>query len=163
ASDGSSRSSLLGVLDETVTPMGARLLRQWLLQPLLDPAAIVARQDAIAALIEAPDVRANLRRLLKAVGALARLTSPATVGVAHARDLVGLRACLGPLDAIRDSAAGLAPSLLLEARQALGDLADLRATLEAALVDEPPLTLQDGGIIRESWNDGLRALVTDAA
>jgi DNA mismatch repair protein MutS len=163
ASDGSSRSSLLGVLDETVTPMGARLLRQWLLQPLLDPGAIAARQEAIAALVEAPDIRATLRRLLKPVGDLARLTSRATLGVAHARDLVGLRTCLAPLASIREAAASLDAALLAEARTALADLADLRGMLEAALVDEPPLTLQDGGIIRESWNEGLRALVTDAA
>src|SRR5205823_2506470 len=77
ASDGSVRNALFGVLDETVTPMGARMLRQWLLQPLLDTGAIAARQDAVAALVEAPDTRAALRRLLKPVGDLARLTSRA--------------------------------------------------------------------------------------
>src|ERR671922_83397 len=112
ASDGSVRSSLFGVLDETVTPMGARLLRQWLLQPLLERAAIAARQDAVAALVEAPDTRAELRRLLKPVGDLARLTSRATLGVAHAPDLVGLRACLAPLEAIRQASAGLDAPLL---------------------------------------------------
>ena len=162
-SDGSARNSLFGVLDETVTPMGARLLRQWLLQPLLDPAAIAGRQDAVAALVEAPATRAALRRLLRSVGDLARLTSRATLGVAHARDLVGLRLCLAPLEPIRETVGGMAAPLLAEARAALADLADLRTTLEAALVDEPPLTLQDGGIIRESWNEGLRTLVTDAA
>jgi DNA mismatch repair protein MutS len=163
ASEGSSRNSLFGVLDETVTPMGARLLRQWLLQPLLELDAIGARQEAIGALVDAPDARASLRRLLKPVGDLARLTSRATLGVAHARDLVGLRACLSPLEAIRQAAAALPAPLLAEARSALGDLADLRAMLERALVDEPPATLQDGGIIRESWNETLRALVTDVA
>src|SRR5207244_6210284 len=163
ASDGRARNSLFGVLDETVTPMGARLLRQWLLQPLLDRGAVAARQDAVAALIEAPDTRAALRRLLKPVGDLARLTSRATLGVAHARDLVGLRACLTPLEAIRSAAVPLAAPLLAGARAALADLADLRATLEAALVDEPPVTLQDGGIIRDTWNDALRAIVEDAA
>ncbi len=163
ASDGSSRNSLFGVLDETVTPMGARLLRQWLLQPLLGAAAITARQDAIAALVEAPDARAALRRLLKPVGDLARLASRATLGVAHARDLVGLRACLTPLEALREASATVSAPLLAEARAALADLADLRATLEAALVDEPPATLQDGGVIRESWNEALQAIVTDAA
>jgi len=163
ASDGSTRNSLFGVLDETVTPMGARLLRQWLLQPLLDAGAIAARQDAIAALVDAPDTRAAVRRLLKPVGDLARLTSRATLGVAHARDLVGLRACLTPLEAIRSAAVPLAAPLLAGARAALADLADLRATLEAALVDEPPVTLQDGGIIRDTWNDALRAIVEDAA
>ena len=163
ASDGSVRSSLFGVLDETVTPMGARLLRQWLLQPLLDPAAIGARQDAIAVLVDTPDARAMLRRLLKPVGDLARLTSRATLGVAHARDLVGLRACLAPLEFVREATAPLPAPLLAEARAALADLADLRATLQAALVDEPPATLQDGGIIRESWNEALGALVRDVA
>jgi DNA mismatch repair protein MutS len=163
ASDGSSRNSLFGVLDETVTPMGARLLRQWLLQPLLDPVAIAARQDAVAALVTAPDIRAAVRRLLKPVGDLARLTSRATLGVAHARDLVGLRGCLAPLQAIREAATALPAPLLAEARQALADLGELRALLDAALVDEPPIALQDGGIIRESWNEALRALVTDAA
>jgi DNA mismatch repair protein MutS len=163
ASDGSTRSSLFGVLDETVTPMGARLLRQWLLQPLVDPAAIATRQDAVAALVEAPAIRAGLRRLLKPVGDLARLTSRATLGVAHARDLVGLRACLEPLTALREAAATLAPPLLVEARTALADLDDLRTTLHAALVDEPPITLQDGGLIRESWNEVLQTIVADAA
>jgi DNA mismatch repair protein MutS len=163
SSDGSTRNSLFGVLDETVTPMGARMLRQWLLQPLLDVAAITARQDAVAALVDAPDTRAVLRRLLGPVGDLARLASRATLGVAHARDLVGLRACLAPLDDIRRAATPLAASLLVEAREALADLADLRATLQAALVDEPPIALQDGGIIRESWNATLQLLVSDAA
>ena len=163
ASDGSSRNSLFGVLDETVTPMGARLLRQWVLQPLLGTAAIGARHDAVAALVEAPEARTALRRLLKPVGDLARLTSRATLGVAHARDLVGLRGCLAPLEAVREASATLAAPLLAEARTALADLADLRATLQAALVDEPPATLQDGGIIRESWNEALQALVSDAA
>ncbi|HET7341575.1 MAG TPA: DNA mismatch repair protein MutS, partial [Methylomirabilota bacterium] len=101
--------------------------------------------------------------LLTPVGDLARRASRATLGVAHARDLVGLRACLAPLEAIRQASATLAPPLLAEARAALADLADLRQTLQEALVDEPPATLQDGGIIRESWHDGLRAIVEDAA
>lgn len=162
-SSGGARTSLLGVLDETVTPMGARLLRQWLLQPLLDPGAIAARHDAVALLVEAPETRATLRRLLRSVGDLARLTSRATLGVAHARDLVGLRLCLAPLEAIRDAAAALAAPLLAEARGALVDLGDLRRMLAEALVDEPPLALQDGGIIRETWSEALASIVRDAA
>ena len=162
ASDGRARNSLFGVLDETATPMGARLLRQWLLQPLLDRAAVAARQDAVAALIEAPDTRAALRRLLKPVGDLARLTSRATLGVAHTRDLVGLRGCLAPLEAVREASAKLGVPLLSEAREALADLADLRETLQAALVDEPPATLTDGGIIRAGWSEALDAIVSDA-
>ncbi|HTO13332.1 MAG TPA: DNA mismatch repair protein MutS [Candidatus Binatia bacterium] len=163
AGDGSARNALLGVLDETVTPMGARMLRQWLLQPLLSTGAIAARQDAVAALVEAPDVRAALRRLLRPVGDLARLTSRATLGVAHARDLAGLRACLAPLEAIRQAGAPLGVPLLAEACASLADLADLRETLQAALVDEPPATLTEGGIIRPGWSEALDAIAGDAA
>ena len=159
---GRARESLLGVLDETATPMGARLLRQCLLRPLLDPAAIGGRQDAVAALVDDPARRADIRGLLRRIGDLERLTSRATLGVAHARDLVGLRACLAPLDALRRACSELAPSLLASAREDLTPLDDVRALLEAALVDDPPATLHDGRIIREGWSEALQAIVEDA-
>jgi len=163
AADGSVRNSLVGVLDETVTPMGARLLRQWLLQPLRDPARIRERQDALGVLVAAPETRAKLRALLRGIGHLERLTSRATLGVAHARDLVALRGGLAPIDGVRAVCAALAAPLVEGARDALADLDDLRALLEAALADEPPLTLSDGGVIRETWNEALHAIVSDAA
>src|SRR5207247_1581669 len=163
AADGSVRNSLVGVLDETVTPMGARLLRQWLLQPLRDPARIRERQDALGVLVAAPETRAKLRALLRGIGDLERLTSRATLGVAHARDLVALRGGLAPIDGVRAVCAALAAPLVEGARDALADLDDLRALLEAALADEPPLTLSDGGVIREPWNEALHAIVSDAA
>ena len=161
-SGGEARASLFGVLDATMTAMGARLLRQWLLRPLLDPAAIGERQDAVAALVTEPARRARLRALLRPVGDLERLTSRAALGQAHARDLVGLRACLAPLGELREACRGFEASLLAAAAD-LADLESLRALLEAALVDEPPLTLHDGGIIRETWNEALRAIVRDAS
>ena len=162
SSGGAARSSLFGVLDETHTPMGTRLLRQWLLRPLLDVDAIGARHDAVGALVERPAERARLRALLKRVGDLERLTSRATLGVAHARDLVGLRACLAPLGEIRAAAAALEAPLLAAAREELADLDALHAMLDAALEDEPPVTLREGGLIREGWHAGLQALVRDA-
>ncbi len=162
ASDGNARNSLFGVLDETVTPMGARLLRQWLLRPLVDTEAIGVRQDAVAALVDRPAERARLRGLLKRLGDLERLTSRATLGQAHARDLVGLRGCLRPLGEIRAGCAGLEAPLLSAARGELAELDDLREMLEAALEDEPPVTLHDGRLIRESWHEGLAAIVKDA-
>jgi DNA mismatch repair protein MutS len=163
AADGGARHSLIGALDETLTPMGARLLRQWLLQPLRDPVLIRERQDAIGVLVAAPETRSRLRALLRGIGDLERLTSRATLGVAHARDLVALRGCLAPIDAVRAACADLAAPLVAGARAALADLDEVRALLEAALVDEPPLTLSDGGVIRETWNDALHAIVSDAA
>ena len=163
ASDGRARHSLFGVLDETVTPMGARLLRQWLLRPLVDPAAIAERHDAVAACVAAPAARAELRAQFRRVGDLERLTSRAILGLAHARDLVALRGCLEPLDGIRAACTALPPAMLLSAaREELHPLDDLRALLADALVDEPPLTLHDGGLIREGWDERLRALVTEA-
>jgi DNA mismatch repair protein MutS len=162
SSGGSTRESLFGVLDETVTPMGARLLRQWLLRPLLDPAAIAARQSAVGALVEAPAERARLATLLRRVGDVERLTSRATLGQAHARDLVGLRGCLAPLPDIRRLAASIAAPAIAEAVRDLAELDDLHAFLAAALEDEPPLVLHDGGLIRESWHADLAAIVRDA-
>jgi DNA mismatch repair protein MutS len=160
--DGAPRASLLGVLNETVTSMGARLLRQWLLRPLLDPDVIGERQAAVAALVDAPAVRSRLRGLLGRIGDLERLTSRATLGVAHARDLVGLRGSLDPLEEIRAAVAPLAAALLVTTREELASLEDLRALLRDALVDEPPLTLHEGGLIRESWSEALTAIGNDA-
>ncbi|MGH7418074.1 MAG: DNA mismatch repair protein MutS, partial [Candidatus Rokuibacteriota bacterium] len=160
--DGAPRASLLGVMNETATPMGARLLRQWLLRPLLDPEAIAERQAAVAALVEAPAARHRLRTLLARIGDLERLTSRATLGVAHARDLVGLRASLEPIDAIRAALAAVPAPAVDTARDELTPLEDLRALLREALVDEPPLTLHDGGLIREGWSEALAAIVRDA-
>src|SRR5881296_3215834 len=159
---GSVRDSLFAVLDETVTPMGARLLRQWLLRPLLDPGAIAARQAAVGALVEAPAERASLSALLRRIGDIERLTSRATLGQAHGRDLVGLRACLAPLPEIRRVAAAFSAEPIEEALAELAPLDDLRDFLAAALEDEPPLGLHDGGLIRESWHEGLAAIVRDA-
>jgi len=157
------RDGLFATVNETVTPMGARLLRQWLLQPLRDPARIAERQDAIERLVEAPETRARLRALLRGVGDLERLASRAALGVAHARDLVALRGCLAPLDAVRAMAAELQATLLTDAGAAVADLTAVRELLSAALVDEPPATLSDGGVIRESWSEALATLVGDAA
>ena len=144
--------------------MGARLLRQWLLRPLLDPVAIAARQDAVGALVEAPAERTRLRALLRAnrrpraaheprharPGPRARPRRTARVPGAARRDpprRVGVR---------RAAARG-------RARATWRRSDDLRELLAAALVDEPPLALHDGGLIRESWNEGLAAIVDDAA
>ena len=160
---GGSRDALFGSVNEAVTPMGARLLRQWLLQPLRDPSRIAERQAAVELLVEAPETRARLRALLRGVGDLERLASRAALGVAHARDLVALRGCLAPLEAVRMVTAALDAPLITAAREAIVDLAAVRELLTAALVDEPPATLTDGGVIRESWSEALASLVHDAA
>lgn len=154
--------SLFGVLDETLTPMGARLLRQWLLRPLRDPEAIAERQDAVAALVEDEATRRGVRALLGRVGDLERLTSRVALGVAHARDLVSLRAGLRPLAELRQRLGGVAASLLAAVREEIAPLDELARLLEEALEDDPPATLADGGVIRETWSAELAAIGEDA-
>ncbi|PYO55749.1 MAG: DNA mismatch repair protein MutS, partial [Candidatus Rokuibacteriota bacterium] len=158
AQERSSRGSLVATLDRTNTPMGARLLRQWLLRPLLDLGEIARRQDAVGALVEDPAVRATLSRRLKGVGDLERLTSRAALGVAHARDLVALRGFLNQLPTLREELAALGAALCRAIAEDVVAPTALQKLLEEALEDEPPLALRDGGLIREGWNPELREL-----
>jgi DNA mismatch repair protein MutS len=152
------RGSLIGLLDATRTPMGARCLRQWLLRPLCDVGAIVRRQDAVAALVEAPAERAALRTRLARVGDIERLASRAALGVAHARDLVALRGYLRELPGIRDGVAPLPAPLLAGLAEEVTAVPELARVLEEALEDEPPRELRDGGLIRASWSPELAEL-----
>lgn len=154
----SSKGSLFATLDATVTPMGARLLRQWLLRPLLDRDAIARRQEAVAALVDTPAGRAALHGRLQGVGDLERLTSRAALGVAHARDLIALRSFLARLPGLGDELGRLETPLLSTLAEEITPLPDLQKLLEEALEDEPPLQLREGGLIREGFNPDLREL-----
>jgi DNA mismatch repair protein MutS len=138
--------------------MGARLLRQWMLRPLLDREAIVRRQEAVATLVDGPAARDALRRRLEGVGDLERLTSRAALGVAHARDLIALRGFLARLPGLAEALGALDGALLATLAEEITPLPDLQKLLEEALEDEPPLALKEGGLIREGWNADLREL-----
>ncbi len=150
--------SLLWALDRTVTPMGGRLTRQWILRPLRDPAEINRRLRAVEALVEAPALLEAARGELAGVGDLARLSSRIALGVATPRDLAALRTALRPLPAVRERAREVAADLAREAADSLEDLAPLAKLLEAALVDDPPLVAHEGGLIRESYSRALADL-----
>jgi DNA mismatch repair protein MutS len=154
----SARGSLLWALDRTETAMGGRLLRQWLLRPLRDAREINRRLAAVEALVEAPAVLEAVRGHLAEVGDLARLSSRVALGVATPRDLVGLRSALRPLPALRERAGECADPLVQETAAGLEDLAPLAKQLEAALLDDPPLTAHEGGLIRESYSQALADL-----
>jgi len=158
AQERTAKGSLFATLDGTTTPMGARLLRQWMLRPLLDREAILRRQEAVAALVDAPAIREALRQRLGGVGDLERLTSRAALGVAHARDLIALRGFLGRLPGLAEELSGLGTPLLATLGEEITPLPDLQKLLEEALEDEPPLVLREGGLIREGWNAELREL-----
>jgi len=158
AQERSARGSLIGLLDTTRTAMGARCLRQWLLRPLLDVAAIGQRQDAVGALAEAPAARAALRTRLERIGDIERLASRAALGVAHARDLVALRGYLRELPGVRDDLGGIAAPLCAGLATDITALPDLARVLDEALEDDPPRDLRDGGLIRETWSPELAEL-----
>jgi DNA mismatch repair protein MutS len=151
--EGGKSRTLLGVVDATQTAMGGRLLRRWLEQPLLDPARINARLDAVADLVESALLRGDLRERLQGISDLERLTSRCATGTANPRDLGALRASLQRLPELRDLALSTA------ALEALGNRLepqeDLVTLLETALVDEPPANLRDGGLIREGYSSHL--------
>jgi DNA mismatch repair protein MutS len=147
--------TLLWAMDRTRTPMGGRLLRQWLLRPLLRPRGIAERLGAVAALVEAPALLGDVRQALDGIGDLARLASRVALGVATPRDLAALRATLARLPVLREHAELCPDALVRQCAEAVEDLAGLGKTLEAALVPEPPLGIHEGGLIRESWNPAL--------
>jgi len=149
-------ATLLGVLDRTVTPMGARLLRQWLLHPLADLAAIGRRHDAVALLAGDEGRRRRLTSALDGVRDLERLGARAAARRANPRDLGALRDSIARLPAVRDALRGLYG--LDEGFDALGDLG---AVLTAGLADRPPAALGDSDTVRSGFDaelDGLRVL-----
>jgi len=156
--DRSLRGSLLWALDRTVTPMGGRLLRQWLLRPLLAHAQISRRLAAVETLTEDAPRLAALRAELGAVGDLARLASRVTLGAAAPRDLVALRAALRPLPALRERLREVEDGLIRDAAAEIEDLDALAKVLEAALLEDPPASAHEGGLIRESYSQALADL-----
>jgi DNA mismatch repair protein MutS len=153
--DGTFHGSLLWSLDKTVTAMGGRALRRWLLQPLLDITGIEARQDTIEELVANGSLRQNLQQLLKRIYDLERLTGRAGSGTANARDLVALADSLGRLPELGNLAA-MGKSPYLQALQTFPPvLEELGQHLKAHLVDDPPLTLSEGNLIRPGVNAEL--------
>ncbi len=162
---GDEGTPLLSILDRTNTPMGARALRNWLLAPLAQVAPILDRQAAVAELHDSPPLLALVTGQLAHVLDLERLTSRAAFGRANARDLLGLRQSLERLPAIREQLAGGRAPALLRLGNALDPLPELCATIASALVDEPPLALKEGGLIRPGFHaelDELRTLARDS-
>ena len=157
--------SLLDVIDETVTGMGARLLRSWLLRPSIRRGEVEARHGAVAELHASHIKRDQLRNSLKEVADVERLTGRLNLGSGTARDLVALRRSLDQVPQIRETLANSQSSLLQVLNDSADELADVRALIASAIEDEPPLKVADGGVIRAGYSselDELRSLSRDA-
>ncbi len=146
------RGSLLWVLDRTKTAMGARLLRNWLLKPLLNPAEISHRQAAVGSMLSDNSVREELRELLSSVLDIERLTARAVYGTANAKDLRAIYQSISGFPEIKEKLSGFKDGTLSKIFATLDTLSDVKELLGNAIVDNPPFTVREGGMIREGFN-----------
>ncbi|MBI3408434.1 MAG: DNA mismatch repair protein MutS [Planctomycetes bacterium] len=156
--DGQRDGSLLGAIDRTVTTMGARLLQEWLLAPLALRGGIESRLDAVGELKEDAGLRGDLRKELAQVLDLQRLASRASTGRALPRDLAAISRTLRALPHLKARITARRAALLNELEKNFELCPDLRAALDAALVDEPPPSPREGGLIRPGFNAELDEL-----
>ncbi len=157
--EGRVAGSLLGVLDHTVTPMGKRLLRQWVGKPLLDVARIRERQEGVAFFFDHGLLRAELRQALKPLGDLERLTNRVLSGHAQPRDLVAIRETLRRLPAVQTALAqaeALPPGFPQPKT-----CPEVLSLLERALAEDPPATLQHTGVIRPGFSAELDEIIAN--
>ena len=151
--DKQKKGSLLGVLDRTKTAMGARLLRRFIEQPLIHAGEITARHEAVGEMLDKPMLRDELREYLQPVYDLERLASRIVYQNANPRDLLAFRTSLEMLPPILQILSDLNAPLLAALRADLDPLEDLCSLVASAILDDPPLAMRDGGIIRDGYDE----------
>ena len=162
---GEKRGSLLWVLDKTKTPMGGRLLRAWVERPLLSPVQIKRRQAAVRELASDSVLRAELMLSLREIGDIQRLIGRAVYGSANARDLAALGLCTARLPELKEKLQNV-QSAALRAIAEIDALEDVTTRIRRAICDEPPISLREGGILREGYSeqvDHLRSVRDNGA
>ncbi len=155
---GQAQGSLLGVLDRTVTPMGGRLLRRWVNEPLLELERLVARQNAVEAFFTNATMRREALDTLKTVGDLERLTNRAITGIAGPRDLIALRDSLGVVPALAALIAG--QPALQSLHGALNPNEEVVELIARAIAEDPPATLNTIGVIKRGYSPELDGIYT---
>jgi DNA mismatch repair protein MutS len=158
--EGRREGTLLDVLDATVTPMGARLMREWVLTPLRRVDAIRARQQGVAELVDGPFLREDVRGLLDNVLDMERICGKVSTGRCNARDIVGLKNSLLLIPPLREKLEGGYSQSLADLREALDPLEELTARISQTLVDDPPLLVREGEIVRDGFSEELDELRT---
>ncbi len=154
----STDGSLLSVLDETLTPQGARMLRRRILTPLKDKERIQARLDAVQELVDGPQLREALSEYLRNIYDIERLTTKVSTGRANARDLVSLRNSLNQLPPLREILDEGAADRLVELKEQLDPVPEVTGLIGSAIVEDPPTALTEGGLIRDGYNAELDEL-----
>ena len=151
-------TTLLKALDTTRTAMGSRLLRDWLVRPLQNLAAITARHDAVAVLLKSRHELDALRGILGDIKDLERLLARLSAGSGNGRDVRALATSLSKLPALKAALAPRAAGRLAELDSAIVPQDDLVALIDRALVEEPPMSIKEGGVIRKGYHAGLDEL-----
>ena len=153
------RGSLFQILDRTVTPMGSRQLRKWIGYPLLDLREIRLRLAAVASFRSDRIFREEIREHLEGILDMERLNARISMGRANARDLVALKQSSRRLPAIKERLAGSPSELLNEIAGKLDPLQDVAELIERAICEDPPVSLKEGGLIREGYHEELDRLI----
>jgi len=156
--DGRTEGTLLSTIDCTSTPMGGRLLREWVLSPLRDVAKIVHRQQGVSELVDSPFLREDVRALFADVRDIERLVGRLATGRGNARDLVALATSLEPVRPLGEKLRGAYSGFLAELRDDLDPLDDVVQRVRSTLVDAPPPTLREGGLVRQGYSAELDEL-----
>ena len=152
------KGTLLWVLDKTRTPMGGRLLRSWLEKPLLDAGEIISRQNAVEELVSNTLLRGELDEALKYVTDLERVMTRIVTGSVNCRDLLGFASGLRVLPDIKRLLQQVNSPLLKRLEDAIDPLTDCAVLIESTIAEKPPLTVREGGIIREGANEEVDRL-----
>ncbi|MCR5482696.1 MAG: DNA mismatch repair protein MutS [Clostridia bacterium] len=163
--DKNTKGSLFGVLDKTHTAMGSRKMKKWLREPLCNVEEINLRLDAVEALCDDVITRNNLKESLKKIYDLERLSGRLACGNANAKDLIALRNSLYFLPEIKSDTESSDSELLKRLSGEIRDLSDIYNMIDEAVVEDPPFTLTDGGIIKDGFSeelDGLKESIADA-
>jgi DNA mismatch repair protein MutS len=150
--------TLFRAMDSTITPMGKRLLRAWMLRPSIERLVIDARLDAVGVQVKETMAREELRHALEGILDLERLLSRVTLETANPRDVLALAASLGRIPAVRAAIKRLHAERLEALHECVDELGDLREQIDNTIVEEPPLSLSDGGVVRTGVNQELDEL-----
>ena len=149
---------MLGVLDRTKTAMGGRLLRKYIEQPLIDKEQINLRLDAVEMLCKRNVDRDELREYLNAIYDLERLLGKISYKTANPRDLIAFRNSLVMLPSIKTLLADMDAGLLVKTRENLDTLEDIYHLIDDSIIEEPPVSIRDGGMIREGFSENIDSL-----
>ena len=158
--DKSKKGTLLWVLDKTSTSMGGRLLRRWLSDPLIDVSEINRRLDAVKELKDDIILRGDIIDNLKKVYDIERLAGKMAYGNANARDMVTLKNSLTKLPEVKSILSNCKSELLVKLFENLDELQDIYELIEKSIVDDPPMTIKDGGIIKLGYDEEIDKLKT---